>query len=277
MLRSVGLSVSPCEDAAKIGYDDRQINRIVIRMAQYFLDREMRVIFGHDWREDGVMQAVADFAAVVAARTAAETEDRLEEGQRRDDVTGVECRMVNLVATPAEALSRAAVEASEESGNVLAVLSVDEIRDPAGWPRKLGREPVEAKQVRRLPVPETRGGELTVLREWITALLAPGCRICLGGKMCGYQGDEPGVIEEAGLALKRGKPLYLLGGLGGATKAFIKSQKFADKYQSNRYWESKNGLDRDAKNKLFDTVDVEYALRLIATGISECVQADRSG
>ena len=277
MLRSVGISVSPCEDAARIGYDNRQINRIVIRMAQYFLDRDMRVIFGHDWREDGVMQAVADFAAVVAARTAAEMEDRLEEGQSRDDVAGVECRMINLVATPVEALSRAAVEASEESVKVLAVLSVDEIRDPAGWPQKLGREPVEAEQVRRLPVPETRGGELTVLREWVTALLAPGCRICLGGKMCGYQGEEPGVIEEAGLALNRGKPLYLLGGLGGATKAFITSQKFADKYRSNRYWESNNGLDREAKKRLFDTVDVEFALRLIAKGISKGFLSVRSG
>ncbi|MDE0460538.1 MAG: hypothetical protein OXI15_24905 [Chromatiales bacterium] len=277
MLRSVGISVSPCEDAAKIGYDDRQINRIVIRMARYFLDRDMRVIFGHDWREDGVMRAVADFAAVVAARAAAEMEERLEEGQRSDDVAGVECRMVNLVATPTEALNRAAVEASEESGNVLAVLSVDEIRDPAGWPRKLGREPVEAERVRGLPVPETRGEELTVLREWITALLAPGCRICLGGRMSGYQGDEPGVIEEASLALNRRKPLYLLGGLGGATKAFIESQRFAGKYRSDRYWESENGLDRDTKEALFDTVDVEYALRLIAAGISECVRVDRSG
>ena len=80
----MGISVSPCEDAAKIGYDDRQINRIVIRMAQYFLDRDTRVIFGHGWREDGGMRTVADFAAVVAARTAAEMEERLEEGQRID-------------------------------------------------------------------------------------------------------------------------------------------------------------------------------------------------
>ena len=95
--------------------------------------------------------------------------------------------------------------------------------------------------------------------------------------MCGYQGDEPSVIEEAGLALNRRKPLYLLGGLGGATKAFIESQRFAGKHRSDRYWESENGLDRDAKEELFDTVDMEYALRLIAAGISECVQVDRSG
>ena len=276
MLWSVGISVSPCEDAANIGYDDRQINRIVIRMAQYFLDQDMRVIFGHDWREDGVMRAVADFAAIVASRTAAEKEERREEVQQRDYVVDEECRMVNLVATPAEALSRAAVEAGEESGNVLAVLSVDEIRNSAEWPEKLGGEPVAAERLRGLQVPETRGEELTVLRKWITALLAPGCRICLGGRMYGYQGDEPGVLEEAGLALNWGKPLYLLGGLGGATKAFIKTQKFAEKYQSTRYWESNNGLDRDEKKKLFDTVDVEVGLRLIAKGISKQIQWSQS-
>lgn len=276
MLWSVGISVSPCEDAAKIGYDDRQINRIVIRMAQYFLDQDMRVIFGHDWREDGVMRAVADFAAVVATRKAAENEELREEVQRREYVVDEECRMVNLVATPAESLSRAAVEAGEESGNVLAVLSVDEIRDSVGWPQKLGEEPVAAEWLRGLQVPETRGEELTVLRQWITALLAPGCRICLGGRMCGFQGDEPGVLEEAGLALHWEKPLYLLGGLGGATKAFIKTQKFAEKYQSTRYWDSNNGLDRDEKNELFDTVDVEVALRLITKGISEYVQSNKS-
>lgn len=53
--------------------------------------------------------------------------------------------------------------------------------------------------------------------------------------------------------------------------------RFAGEYRSARYWESENGLDRDAKEELFDTVDVEYALRPIAAGISECVRVDRSG
>ena len=84
-------------------------------------------------------------------------------------------------------------------------------------------------------------------------------------------------ITSYDMVYEENEPLYLLGGLGGATKAFIESQRFAGKYRSDRYWESENGLDRDAKEELFDTVDVEYALRLIAAGISECVQTDRSG
>lgn len=42
-------------------------------------------------------------------------------------------------------------------------------------------------------------------------------RILLGGRRTGFQGVLPGVIEEASISLKRGQPLYLVGGFGGAT------------------------------------------------------------
>ena len=125
---SVGISVSPSAEAAKLGYDDRQVNRIAVRMAQYFLDRDMRVIFGHDWRDDGVMRAVADFAGAVAARaeTAGERESRL----RMDEPKMVEQeRMLNVVPTERKRLSRAALEAERESGGVLRVIPVAEAPD----------------------------------------------------------------------------------------------------------------------------------------------------
>lgn len=90
-----------------------------------------------------------------------------------------------------------------------------------------------------------------------------GCRICLGGKMTGYEGIEPGVIEEARFALEFDKPLYLMGGFGGATRWF--GEKSADK--SIDYWEKSNGLDENNKRELFETTDVERALRLIRAGI----------
>ena len=42
-------------------------------------------------------------------------------------------------------------------------------------------------------------------------------RICAGGRMTGYSGMMPGVLEEVLIALSKNKPIYLLGGFGGIT------------------------------------------------------------
>jgi hypothetical protein len=46
-------------------------------------------------------------------------------------------------------------------------------------------------------------------------------RVTLGGKLVGYSGMYPGMLEEAYLALRDGKPLYLMGALGGCTRRMI--------------------------------------------------------
>ena len=242
---SVGISVSPCMDAERIGYDNRQINRIVIRVAQFFLNRDMRVIFGHDWREDGVMRAVAEFASKVAAgakgfeETSGRVRSRRENGREQP-------RMLNVVPTGRESLNRAALEAEHDGGGVLEVISTRELFWEEAW--------------------ETdRPAELTALRKWITGLLNPGCRICLGGKEKRHEGVEPGVMEEARLALKRKKPLYLLGGFGGAARSFGEN----DEYGRSAYWQADNGLEEKDKRELFGTTDIERALRIISNGISE--------
>src|SRR5262249_52894837 len=40
--------------------------------------------------------------------------------------------------------------------------------------------------------------------------------IILGGRSTGYIGRYPGVVEEAALAVERAKPVFVLGGFGGA-------------------------------------------------------------
>lgn len=59
---------------------------------------------------------------------------------------------------------------------------------------------------------------LTLLRR----LLAARCdtRVVVGGRLSGYAGNMPGVIEEAVLTLEQDKPLYAAGGFGGAA-AFV--------------------------------------------------------
>ena len=109
-----------------------------------------------------------------------------------------------------------------------------------------------------------RESELTRLRHCLTVMLDPGCRVCLGGPTEGYQGREPGVMEEARLALTYRKPLYLMGGFGGATRLFGAGAK----YGGETYWEAPNGLNGAEKKELFETTDVERALGLISRGIA---------
>lgn len=256
---SVGISVSPCEDAARIGYDYRQINRIVIRVAQYFLDRNMCVIFGHDWREDGVMRAVADFACMVAAG-ARDSEEKLARYRSRDKEDGEESRMLNVVPTGRDSLSRVALEAQREAGGVLEVLTSKEAM------KQLPKPMSELSTLYGAALGgDERAAELTALRHCITALLNPGCRICLGGKTRGYEGGKPGVLEEAKIALEWGKPLYLLGGFGGATRFFGAE----DAYGRLHYWKTDNGLSSTEKKELFETTDIARALKLISDGIKK--------
>ncbi|SCY85213.1 hypothetical protein, partial [Desulfoluna spongiiphila] len=42
-------------------------------------------------------------------------------------------------------------------------------------------------------------------------------RICAGGRLFGYKGKYPGVLEEILISIKLKKPLYLIGGFGGIT------------------------------------------------------------
>jgi|GEM_PF-1589799 len=63
----------------------------------------------------------------------------------------------------------------------------------------------------------TRG--LTLMRKQMTS--ETQARIVIGGKLFGFSGIYPGVIEEAWFSLSTGRPLYLVGFLGGAAKAVI--------------------------------------------------------
>ena len=47
--------------------------------------------------------------------------------------------------------------------------------------------------------------------------------LALGGRRTGYLGKYPGIVEEAYLALRAGKPLFLLGGFGGSALAVIEA------------------------------------------------------
>ncbi len=52
---------------------------------------------------------------------------------------------------------------------------------------------------------------------------AVSARVALGGKVHGYSGVMPGIFEEALTAFERSRPLFLLGGFGGAAEVLAKA------------------------------------------------------
>ena len=80
------------------------------------------------------------------------------------------------------------------------------------------------------PAPEADDGvrkkSLTSLRRYMTD--NTDGRIFIGGKREGFQGDFPGLVEEAILALKASQPVYLAGGFGGVTMDILRTLEVDD-------------------------------------------------
>ncbi|MEQ3634409.1 hypothetical protein [Thalassolituus sp.] len=64
-------------------------------------------------------------------------------------------------------------------------------------------------------------------------------RIAIGGKIAGYTGSMPGILEEITRSIELKQPLYLAGGFGGMTIEIIRALRpeyaewFPDRYDSN--------------------------------------------
>lgn len=78
--------------------------------------------------------------------------------------------------------------------------------DPATGRTKTPPEPEDDDVLRQ---------SLTGLRRYMTENTHG--RILIGGKREGFQGDMPGLLEEALFAVERSQPVYLAGGFGGIT------------------------------------------------------------
>jgi hypothetical protein len=74
----------------------------------------------------------------------------------------------------------------------------------------------------RATVPES----LTAMRQYVTN--NTDARIIVGGKLEGFQGRVPGVIEEAQLTIQARHPLLVSGGYGGASAAIAKLMRPID-------------------------------------------------
>ena len=186
----VGISISESDDLEARGFTPSAMNRLTVRLNEALLSAGATVVFGHDWREDGVMDAVCRSAL-------------WSSGYPESDAPPP---ILNLLPWPDD--TRVDHEV------LLRLHQIIDIRS-AGLPEDLEREAPRAvgnRELRRY----LRSRGLTHLRRRLTEECT--ARICLGGRESGYQGRYPGLLEEALLAFGARQPVYLVGLLGGVAE-----------------------------------------------------------
>lgn len=196
----VSISVSESEESARLGFPRWLVNRVCLQFAAAIVGQGASVVFGHDWREDGVMQAVYSYARQTRLSTAGEQTPLLW----------------NLLPWP----DRPSVLV-EEADLPRPILTVE----PVGLPDDLAEfEAIARGAESASPIFRyCRVRALTYLRRRLDEV--SHARICIGGRTTGFAGRYPGVIEEALFAVRAPKPLYLVGLLGGATKRILSAAR----------------------------------------------------
>lgn len=77
-------------------------------------------------------------------------------------------------------------------------------------------------------------------------------RIAIGGKIVGYHGRYPGILEEVYCALKSKIPVFLIGAFGGATKLIIKCLKGAKPEELTEVYQKQNNSGYDSRYYQFN-------------------------
>ncbi len=202
------LSVSECESAAALGIDAEGFNNLIYRFSEYILDRGFRILFGHDWRADGVMRIIA---------TLAETRT----SHYHEMLDGGLPRMLNLVPNEYSAISKYGIQATEESHGLLEVVSLHSLCAGSSELVLQILEHVRRKHfIQKISTQEVDQDPILrywLLRDVLTDIGKQGIRVCLGGKTKGYSSMYSGIAEEAFFACSANMPLYLVGGFGGST------------------------------------------------------------
>ncbi|HEX4953585.1 MAG TPA: hypothetical protein VF017_09370 [Thermoanaerobaculia bacterium] len=260
--RRIGLSVSG--DGAELahhGFTPSGMNRFTVRLARALLAEGATLAFGHDWRPEGVMEAVAALAF---------------EYHRPVDAEREPAAILNLIPWPTE-------RSSTDPNLLLRLHGIVEVR-PAGCPEELRSLEEEARHAgadselyRYL-----RARGLTHLRRQLNE--ACDARVALGGKLSGYDGRLPGILEEVLLALQSHRPVYLVGVLGGAAQALghvlldgedpgglLREARLEELYrlQAARGGQELGDPDLNPERLRQELREPELRARLLANGLSE--------
>ncbi|MBK8177123.1 MAG: hypothetical protein IPK66_18265 [Rhodospirillales bacterium] len=218
----VALSVSDGPDLPRFGYLDHHLRQVLNALLIELLRGDLRIGYGGDLRRSGYTRELFD------ALTAAYAKSRL--------VADGWPAIVHYFAysswcdvDPAELLDHLALLGTvaetrfvDVAGEYLAVFSTEDglrrIVSPAGDSHAMGADELvgELASIRARSGTPSAGDALAAMRRTMAGETI--LRVVASGKVAGYQGRMPGIVEEALLHAEAGRLIVALGAFGGAAR-----------------------------------------------------------
>lgn len=196
--KKIGISISGPSllNQTKMGLSSKHFKLLAQDMARTFLRQNATLIYGGDLRQDGFTEHLFEEARIV--------QDRLKEKS---------CYVENYIAWPIYLKDEDETKRWKVRYHTIAKMHHVE---PAEDCLDLILNPTVFLE------PETEANRyvwsrcLTKMREEMIEKC--DARICVGGRCAGYSGRMPGILEEILVAIKKEKPIFLLGGFGGISE-----------------------------------------------------------
>ncbi|WP_434345582.1 TIR domain-containing protein [Myxococcus virescens] len=297
----VALSISEAEDLPRFGLRKPHLDDILLEISRYLLVAGVRLAYGGHLGSAGYTVRLADLLY-----------DPIIEQLRGEPGPGV--------ARPAELVSYLAWPTTGTATDVArlgALVEVRRCKRPSGLDETVAPSSVTAPST-DVPVDSPMGRfawarGLTLMRQQQTDEVA--ARVIVGGRLGpagdGYRGRMPGVLEEALLGIRAGRPVYLVGAFGGCARLVFDalegvprpelqwehqrvvqySEELRTLYQQRgEAWDEyeaiaaelktrglaglNNGLTPDENRELATTRSAERIVELVLRGIQQCSRSE---
>jgi hypothetical protein len=194
--KTIGISISESSDLTKLGFGISHLEDAKLEIARHLLSSGAVLLYGGDLRENGFTRNL--FELVESQVPSAYYNERLS--------------LVNYLGWPLDSTLKDSLRASL-SGKINFVLP--------GLPEDLSGS--YRPSIYLPPTTEKHfymwSRSMSYMRSIMTS--ENDVRISLGGKVIGFKGKYPGIVEEVYLSIKSEKPTFLIGAYGGATQVVI--------------------------------------------------------
>lgn len=275
--KKVAISVSESDDMQLFGCSKSMLKDVVLELSRYIIKAGGYLVYGGDLRKEGFTKSFENFSYQYGEKEKADRQERY---------------FTNYFAWPIHL----GITDSDKADFIHCRVEPKCISAPDGVDAQTYIPPVGNENLIKW------ADSLTKMRTEMENDV--DARIIMGGRLSGFKGKYPGIIEEFIIASNKNHPIYLIGGFGGAAKAIVdilegkdvNLKKYAEEspfysdfvtyYNANskdtinykmineyiQNYSFNNGLSSDENNVLFHTTNILTIVSLILKGLNNILK-----